>query len=283
MDAARRAFDGIVVKLPGDVPALLAWLRPVWWVLRGWAAVELVDMRGGRSRASVIPDLDGIGWLLCLVAIAGSIAIGRGALWPGGARRGSLARVVLLGLNMFAVVVTPMAVSQVVDSVNHRYDRGQGVGFEQGYRAAQAQGIDGPKAGLYLDGTWVSNIYPYDAQGRPLVGVQLFNQVGKPIDVITPPEYAETAVDDEGNPIDANGNPIDADLPQQPRVFYPWTNGATQLLNVFPIPSRLQAGEQPSPTAFSETDRPRIGRFPLASVPGVSLPGIKPGVRPQDR
>ena len=41
------------------------------------------------------------------------------------------------------------------------------------------------KAGLYLDGTWVSNIYPYDAKGRPLVGVQLFNQVGKPINVIT--------------------------------------------------------------------------------------------------
>jgi hypothetical protein len=60
----------------------------------------------------------------------------------------------------------------------------------------------------------------------------------------------------------------------QPRVFYPWTNGAAQLFNVFPIPSRLQDGEQLSATAFAEAVRPTVGPFPLASVPKVSLPGI---------
>ena len=139
---------------------------------------------------------------------------------------------------------------------------------------------DGPKAGLYLDGTWVSNIYPYDATGRPLVGVQLFNQVGKPINVITQAEMPEEQCDQltgdcgypADTPLDASGNPL-------LRVYYPWTNGAAQLLNVFPIPSRLQQSDEPSATAFTEKVKPTIGAFPLASVPSVSLPGIRPGVQ----
>jgi hypothetical protein len=261
LDAAHQGFDAVVAKLPGDVGALLTWLRPLWWIARGWAVVQLVDMYGGRSRMNVVPDLHGLGWLLCLLAIAGSVAVGLGASWPGGATRGALARLVLLALNLFAVVVTPMAVSQVVDGVNQRYDRGYARGFANGLRAEESDpGTN--RAGMYVDGTWVSNIYPYDAKGRPLVGVQLFDQVGKPLDVITQPEY----VDDIESP-DEN----------RPRIYYPWTNGATQVLNVFPIPSRVQDDEEPSPTAFSEKVRPAITPFPLARVPAVSLPGIEPG------
>jgi hypothetical protein len=284
MDASRQGLDVVLAKLPGDAAGVLTWLRPLWWVLRGWVAVQLLDMHGGRPRANLVPDLDGFGWLLCLVAIAGSIAIGRGVVWPGGSGRGAPTRVVLLGLNVFAVVVTPITISHVVDSVNQRYDRGSAVGFEHGYRAAMNQPGDGPKAGLYLDGTWVSNIYPYDAKGRPLVGVQLFNQAGKPINVITQAEMPEEQCSGDtgvcgypsGTALDADGNPL-------LRVYYPWTNGAAQLLNVFPIPSRLQQSDQPSATAFTEKNRPAIGAFPHPSVPKVSLPGIKPGLLPQER
>jgi hypothetical protein len=276
LDAARTGFAAVVDRFPRDVSAALSWLRPLWWILRGWAAVEVVDMYGGRPRMNAVPDMHGLGWLLCVVGIAGSIAVGRGRAWPGGDGRGPLARTVLLALNLFAVVVTPIAVAQVADGVNERYDRGVNAGYQAG--ASDRAGDPGTdRAGLYADGKWVSNIYPYDANGRPLVGVQLFNQIGQPINVITQPEYKAPELEDNGNEIDENGNPVDPGVARLPRIFYPWSNGATQLLNVFPIPSRLQDSEEPSATAFTDKVRPALTPYPFARVPAVSLPGIPTG------
>jgi hypothetical protein len=159
------------------------------------------------------------------------------------------------------MVFLPLLVQQVDDHSGARFSRGFELGYQQGARDIRESDYGTDKAGLYVDGKWVSNIFPYDAQGRPLVGVQLFNQIGEPINVMTQPEY----IDDIDDPNEA-----------RPRVSYPWTNGAAQLLNVFPVPTRVQDGEDPSPTAFAEADPPAIGPFPLASVPEVSLPGIEP-------
>jgi len=190
-------------------------------------------------------------------------------------------RVLLLALNVLALAMLPAVIGGFRDTGTNDYTRGYRTGVQTGYANGQQDmraSID--KKGLYLDGTWVSNIYPYDAKGRPLVGVQLFNQVGKPINVITQAEAPEETCDDAtgecaypaGTPLDANGNGL-------LRVFYPWTNGAAQLLNVFPIPSRFQESDEPDASAFTEKVKPQVGPFPLASVPGVSLPGIRPGVQ----
>lgn len=269
LDAARTGFEAVVDRLPRDVSAALSWLRPLWWVLRGWLAVEVVDMYGGRPRMNAVPDLHGLGWLLCVVAVAGSIAVGRGRVWPGGEGRGALARTVLLGLNLFAVVVTPIAVAHVVDGVNDRYDRGVNAGYQAGASARAADpGTD--KAGLYADGEWVSNIYPYDAQGRPLVGVQLFDQTGKPIDVVTQTECV----------YDASEQPLD-----QERQYFPWSDGATQKHNVFPVPSKVTGPDtpDPDPLAFTRGPKPAVGQFPFAKVPPISLPGLttSKGVTPK--
>jgi hypothetical protein len=261
LDASRHRFDLLVAKLPGDQAAVLTWLRPVWWVLRGWAAVQMLDMVHGRTaRANLIPDLGGLGWVLCAVAIGASVAIGRGVVWPGGSQRGAAGRVVVLALNLCAVVVAPVAASQVTDSFNGRYDRGTAVGYERGYRDAQAQG-GGPKAGLYADGRWVSNIYPYDAAGKPLVGIQLFDQTGKPVDVVSATECV----------YDANNQPI-----ARVRQYFPWTDGAAQKHNVFPVPSLVTSEEAPNPdpTAFTGTNRPKVRGYPFARVPRISLPGL---------
>ena len=83
--------------------------------------------------------------------------------------------------------------------------------------------------------------------------------------------------------MDADGAVVDKDGNQLLRLFYPWSNGMAQQLNVFPIPSRYQASDQPDPAAFTGTTPPTIGPFPLASVPRVSLPGIEPGVQHASR
>jgi hypothetical protein len=40
-----------------------------------------------------------------------------------------------------------------------------------------------PQNGLWLDGQEVRNVFPYDAQGRPLTGVQLYDENGRPLSV----------------------------------------------------------------------------------------------------
>jgi len=285
LDESHRWWDRVVGKVPGDLPDLLAALRPVWWVLRGWVAVEMAAMWLGDWSLTIVPG-GGLGGVLAvLLGVAVSFQLGLGRLWPdNGWRRIALLRVALVALNCYAVAMIPT----VLNGLDHgRYDaheRAYHSGFSSGFRSAAQQAPVTRKAGLYADGIWVSQIYPYDAKGRPLVGVQLFNQVGQPIKVVPQEEYPQEQCSDAtgecaypaGTLMDQNGKPL-------PRVYYPWTNGTTQLLNVFPIPSRVQQGAQPSPTAFAEKTPPSVGPFPLASVPKVSLPGIKVGVLPADR
>jgi hypothetical protein len=262
LDDAHKLFDRVVAALPGDVSGVLSSLQPAWWVLRAWLAVEVAAYYFGEWSLEVVPGEDAPGVLAILAAVVLSVQLGRRRLWPAERwRTGAGLRSLLLGLNVFALLMVPVVLSGLGHHRTNIWERAYDHGYQQGARTIRESGYGTDKAGLYADGKWVSNIYPYDAQGRPLVGVQLFNQIGQPINVMTQPEY----VDDNGESNDG-----------RPRVSYPWTNGAAQLLNVFPIPTRVQDSEDPSPTAFAEPDAPAIGAFPLASVPPVSLPGIEP-------
>lgn len=283
LDGAHERFDALVARSPRDLVPLLAWLRPLWWVVRGWMAAQLALWSASaflgigyyESHWDVVPSARGFGWLVVAAAIGGSVLVGRGTWWPGGAR-GPAARSILLVLNVLAIVLVPVALAMVRNQ-SEVYSRG----YSDGYHDAQRQG--GPyddgyygideQAGVYSDGRWVSNIYPYDASGKPLVGVQLFDQLGNPISVVAAPECPDgasgwTVVDESQR---SCGRPR---APKEGKVSYPWTNGAAQLENVFPLPSRLQESLERSATAFAEATPPAIGEFPLASVPPASLPGI---------
>lgn len=260
LDSCHARWDRLVDGLPGAPADFLSAVRPVWWVFRAWVAAELLAMALRSQPYEVWPTVGGspvMGGVLLAVAVVLSVQLGRGASTR---LRGALWRVCLLLLNVFALVITPLIVSELSNAGWAHYDEGYQSGWHD---AAADQGPGTDKAGLYADGTWVSNIYPYDANGHPLVGVQLFNQIGQPINVVTQPEYAE---DDSGNP---EGQPV---------VSYPWLNGTTEVFNTFPLPSRAQPEEPPSPKAFSEAKPPVIGPFPLANVPEVSLPGIRSSV-----
>lgn len=278
LDWSHARFDTLVDRLPGDLRSGLGWARPLWWIARAWVAVYFSAMVLGYP-SGWVPDTGGFGWLVLLAAVVGSVQLGRGKVWPGG-HRGVVARVVLLLLNGLAIALAPLALDHVTNSSDDRY--------WEGYNDAQAEVlpyVDGPgygideQAGIYSSGRWVTNVFPYDATGKPLVGVQLFDQTGEPLNVVPAPECPDGVGGWTVVSVDLEcWDPITGEPGADARVSYPWTNGAAQLENVFPLPTRMQPELEQSATAFAEADPPAIGEFPLASVPPVSLPGITPSV-----
>ncbi|WP_181310560.1 hypothetical protein [Nocardioides campestrisoli] len=267
LDSAQARWVALVDGLPGDPWSFAVSLRPVWWVLRAWVALQLVDLVWGSGSynlgLSPVPSLLGWGWPLLAVAVLVSVQIGRGRLWPG--RAGLLGRVVLLGLNTLALACVPMTVDSVLtphdlDTWGYGWAEDE---YSQGYQDAVAeQGQIHDRAGLYANGRWVSNVYPYDAQGEPLVGIQLFDQTGQPISVIS---QTECVYDEGGTPQDSL------------RVYYAWSTPIGAGDNVFPVPSRIQddGRAQADPRAFLGQDRPSVGGFPMARVPAAQLPGLE--------
>lgn len=285
LDACHGWFDHQVERIPGDPQPVIAWLRPAWWILRAWVAVSLMDIffgRGSYDGVSLVPSLMGqqLGLVVLAVAVFVSIMIGLGRFWPGGSR-GLLARLVLLGLNAFAIVMTPLAASSLGNGDWVQWDQG----YQQGLMDAATPVSQGGLAEgqLTLKGRNVTNIYPFDAEGRPLAGVQLFDQKGRPLAVSAEP-YCPSGTDweiqvgdawDGEQPVCFDGN-TSANVPGT--VLYPWTNGQAQLKNVFPLAVREQESMVPSATAFQEAEPPTLGEWPFATVSKVSLPGIVAGV-----
>jgi hypothetical protein len=147
-----------------------------------------------------------------------------------------VARLVLVGLNVLALGMVAYA--------------------EQEYQDAEWRQIEGSG---YLDNSWVGsvgvlnrghqvcNIAAYDAAGRPLTGVQLFDQDGRPLDVRC--------------------------HRQQDRMV-PWVLGDVTRWNVFPLGERQRPARTPerradlSDAAFPTPDR--------ATTPEVTNPLLPP-------
>ena len=230
--------------------AVVELLRPAWWVLRAWIAVTLVDqLFGPWEYVTLWPTLGAppVGPLLLLVAVVVSVLIGQGRLWPGsGPERTTVARVVLLGLNLVAVVA-PFTFTGDGSQVSAYVGPS---GYNAGFHDANH------RPGLRSDGDVIRNIYAYDAEGQPLQGVQLYDQKGRPVAVA---------------PESSMGRGRDR------MVTCPWFNGTTPLYNVFPLPQRTQA----QGTCVGRVDPARVGpqefqEPPLASVPPVTPPTAAP-------
>lgn len=237
LDLAASKWGELLAWLPADCGAILRAMRPAWWVFRAWLAVMWVNytLAQGVARPDVawLPTPSwGVGLLLLGIAAAVSVQIGRGKLWPGTGT--TLARVVLLALNVFAVIVT----FQVLQSV--RYEIEANV-YTQYASYGQEQAVT--SAG----GRQVCNLQAYDAAGQPLVGVQLFDETGRPFDVRCPDRYGTGA--------------------------YPWQLGDVPRWNVFPQAERRQAGDDH--VVAGAYDSPRPPTFPVpkrTEVPAVTHP-----------
>jgi len=146
-------------------------LRPAWWVARAWVVVGLVAMFPGQTTptwADAIPFVPRVGTpllglLVLLAAVVASVQLGRRRLSP---RAG--AAVVALNVGA-ALLLLPVLVS-LGESTNARY-----VYVTSGRREVP------PQEGVYSAGRQVWNIYAYDAAGRMLHDVRLYDQKGNPL------------------------------------------------------------------------------------------------------
>lgn len=235
LDAAHARWDGLVEGLPGRPWELLVALRPVWWVFRAWVALSLVDLVwGGGSIGvglSVVPSLDLLTWPLLVLAVLGSVLVGLKRVWPG--RGGAAGRGMLLLLNAVAVLAAPACLASYTSAAE-----------VDGWYAGQSVAVP---EGLSQDGREIRNIHAYDAQGRPLIGVQLVDQDGQPIEVT--PTYWDAA---QGADVELT----------------PWRAGMQDVLSVFPLPERRtdQTGDLPL--------EPTLPEPPVASLPPVALDGV---------
>ncbi|MBU2694201.1 hypothetical protein [Pimelobacter sp. 30-1] len=243
MDRSRAWFLGYA-ESPRLRPAwdVAVTLRPAWWALRAWVAVSAIDVYAGSfERVSLIPTLGSplIGLVVLAVAVAVSALIGLGRLWPGsGPDRKAVARLLLLAANVYAVVLPFAADFQGRGVIDDTYDS-----YSIGWNDALRQ------SGVMSSGRPVTDIFAYDAAGKPIDQVQLVDQDGRPISI-----RLRDAIRD--------------DFTERRSVPCPAYNGDTPVTNAFPFarlplvdgrctPERAAAGAtKPTP--------------PLASLPPIT-------------
>ncbi|MBC3761605.1 HAAS signaling domain-containing protein [Quadrisphaera oryzae] len=167
----RRAADGLREdreRILGSLRARPWWpgavdrgaqLRPAWWVLRG--AV------GGWVIGSFLGAQGLLALLLVLGAAAVSLELGRRS-WTE-----QWQRTLLVAGNALAVVVLPFAAYAAANPPPVYVD------------SSYVNSGPDTSHGVWSDGQVVTNIYPYDAQGRPLTGVQLLDDYGRPLATTT--------------------------------------------------------------------------------------------------
>jgi hypothetical protein len=152
------------------VGAFFVSLRPVWWLVRGWALYGvLVWLFNVPSfQLTLLTFVVGAGTLIV------SVQWGRGKwlprLWM---RRG------LLGLNILLVVLTPVILIATLSGFSSQMDAAYASGAHDG---------EHEQNGLSYNGRQVSNIFAYDATGKALTKVQLFDQSGRPLYTVDGPE-----------------------------------------------------------------------------------------------
>lgn len=235
LDAGKRTWVELVDKVPGSPRAFLESLQPVWWVVRAWVAwMVLQDMVHLRVDY-------GLDWLVLLVvAVVGSVQLGRAGGMVARIRTHVAARLALIGLNVLAVCLLPGAVDRARWATAHE------VLDQQGYDQSAEYSV-----GLFHDGVELTNLFPYDSDGKPLTGVQLFTQDGKAV-----------AVND--GLFESDGQSI----------VYPWLSNGTPRFNVFPLPVGPLDEEtwERDPDAWTSAVTPRLPDLPFAVAPEVQLP-----------
>lgn len=255
LDAARAHLDR-VVEHPRVRPAwdVVVALRPAWWLLRAWLAATMLDQATGPwEQPTLIPSLGapGLGWLVLASAIVVSTLVGTGRLWPGG-RRG-WARVLVLAGNLALLGTVLFGAVHVDDAttLSSRYDGGYDE-YSAGYDAARSEPLSN-------DGAPVTNVFVYDAAGRPVPRAQLVDQEGRPLDLRLAPDEAESTVDDDGTTTFAVTFPC------------PTLSGALVLRNVFPSAALRMTSTDDLPV-----DRCTRRDVADAVTPAFPLPGLTP-------
>ena len=160
-------------------------LAPIWWVVRGLVVIALLSVGVQAHYRDLVPLLTGepvLDVLILSLAPILSVVIGLAG------RRGKLPlRRVWIALDV-ALAAALLFTPAMYDELTGRTDSAV-------YVAADPQ----PTAGLAKDGIPLRNIYAYDAKGRLLHDVRLYDQDGKPL------EIGRGAQDPERRPVETRG------------------------------------------------------------------------------
>jgi hypothetical protein len=173
-------WRAMTVRFPllGRVGAFLIAVRPVWWLLRGWAlwitVMTLVNNRatvafdGGPSYADSRFFLSPVPVVVLLACVVLSVQWGRGRWMPWRWVRA----VVLVGSAVIAIAL-PFLLAWGVAQVN------ASVYTADALAAAESRPADGLRQGDHQ----VTNVFAYDAAGNPVDRVRLYDQNGRQIAV----------------------------------------------------------------------------------------------------
>lgn len=163
---AGRVASGIRSNRAGAATLdFLVALRPVWWMLRGYAFYGIVLVFTTRTD-HLLPSTPGDVLLLAVVAVL-SVQWGRGRWLPW-----RWMRVGLWVIGVVCVFLLPVFAGSVSGQIDVLK-----------YNASSAESSY-PEPGLTVDGQRVRNIFAYDSSGQPLTDVQLFDQDGKPLNTV---------------------------------------------------------------------------------------------------
>ncbi|HMH57636.1 MAG TPA: hypothetical protein VK537_00505 [Galbitalea sp.] len=143
-------------------------LRPLWWLFRGWVLYGILAWLFDVPSLRLTP----LTFCLGLGTLIVSVQFGRGKWQPRAWMRNTL-----LAVNIVLVFCVPLALLATSAAFWATGDA---------YASSQAVPSDSQN-GLQYNGHDVTNIFAYDADGKPLTDVQLFDQHGKPLDTVAQP------------------------------------------------------------------------------------------------
>lgn len=170
---ARRTFARVeTTRAYREARAFAPELRPAWWVARAYVLVAALALSQNGSLRAVLPVPHVFGSALLGVLAVGaaavaSVRLGRRRAWTGWQRWA------LAAANTVAVIAALTLMSNVSQRAGDRY-------YYPSYDAVPAV-LSGPFGE-------VTNVYPYDADGRPLEGVYLLDQEGRPLATMVCPD-----------------------------------------------------------------------------------------------
>ncbi len=149
-------------------------LTPIWWVVRAYVAVVLLAAASNQGwPIGAGTQYNEVSFETSVLALVAASAI---SIWLGlRSRRGPqpYRRVRLVANAGLVLALLPV----VAYSLHQLEDRSYGVPF-----AVE------PPPGLAMDGVPVRNLYPYSREGRLLFDVLLFDESGRPLEVLSGPE-----------------------------------------------------------------------------------------------
>ncbi|HUR14587.1 MAG TPA: hypothetical protein VM097_08860 [Mycobacteriales bacterium] len=213
----RAAVDRLVAaRAVAEVRGFMPLLRPAWWVLRGYlvvAVVALQDVNGTRDFP--VPAL----WGSHVLGVGGVLAAATASVVLGRCRLPRSAAALVVAANLTLLVIAGNLMSDA---------RWRLVRVEVRDVASSSPFTDSP---LVSEHGPVTNVFPYDASGRPLDGVLLYDQDGRPLLVGTQKWWSDYCRRLVAFPTGADGLPVRHSFPQR----YVLDPSGTTLSGVVPV------------------------------------------------